>query len=60
MKPQAYDKKKKATPIDKTTADWLCDQCNAQNFAKLLSGVMRIICFRCYLISKIKDSCSSV
>ena len=33
--------------LDRQTADWICDNCNSQNFAKLLSGVLRVKCFKC-------------
>lgn len=44
-------KKKGSEPaekvLDKATSDWLCDNCDAQNFAKLLSGILRLKCFKC-------------
>jgi hypothetical protein len=46
--------KKKNDEVEKTldsdSADWLCDECNAQNFAKLLSGVKRLKCFKCQAV----------
>ena len=36
--------------LDRDSADWLCDECNAQNFAKLLSGVKRLKCFKCQAV----------
>ena len=36
--------------LNRATADWLCDNCNAQNFAKLLSGVERTKCFKCQYV----------
>lgn len=33
--------------LDRETADWLCDACGSQNFAKLLNGQPRVKCFRC-------------
>lgn len=42
------DEVEKALDLD--SADWLCDECNAQNFAKLLSGVKRLKCFKCQAV----------
>ena len=36
--------------LDRATADWLCDNCNGQNFAKLLSGVVRTKCCKCQAV----------
>ena len=36
--------------LDLDSADWLCDECNAQNFAKLLSGAKRLKCFKCQAV----------
>ena len=36
--------------LDRSTADWLCDNCNGQNFAKLLSGVVRTKCCKCQAV----------
>jgi hypothetical protein len=55
MKPEKIEKQiyKKKPPeikekvLDKATSDWLCDNCDAQNFAKLLSGNLRVKCFKC-------------
>jgi hypothetical protein len=47
---QVYKKKKPDVSekvLDKATADWLCDNCDAQNFAKLMSGNLRVKCFKC-------------
>jgi hypothetical protein len=47
---QVYKKKKPDVSekvLDKATSDWLCDNCDAQNFAKLLSGNSRVKCFKC-------------
>lgn len=33
--------------LDEETADWLCESCGSQNFAKLASGIKRIKCFKC-------------
>ena len=44
--------------LDRLTADWMCDNCNAQNFAKLLSGVQRVKCFKCQSVRG--TSCSLV
>jgi hypothetical protein len=33
--------------LDRASADWLCDNCNGHNFARLLSGVLRTKCFKC-------------
>jgi hypothetical protein len=33
--------------LDRQTADWICDNCSSQNFAKLLSGMLRVKCFKC-------------
>ena len=47
---QKYVKQAAPAPevkLDRATADWLCDDCGNQNFAKLLSGVPRLKCFKC-------------
>ena len=44
--------------LDRATADWICDNCNGQNFAKLLSGVVRTKCFKCQTVRS--ASCSLV
>ena len=33
--------------LDEETADWLCESCGSQNFAKLASGIKRVKCFKC-------------
>ena len=33
--------------LDRATADWLCDQCNSQNFAVFANGDPRLKCFKC-------------
>ncbi len=55
-------------PLDEETADWLCDSCGSQNFAKLASGIKRIKCFKCQvakstscvLVASTKSVASSV
>lgn len=44
--------------IDRATADWLCVQCNTQNFATLANGVPRTKCFKCQ--SPKSDTCELV
>jgi hypothetical protein len=44
--------------LNRDTADWLCDSCGNQNFAKLASGVQRARCFRCQTPKS--DSCQQV
>ena len=44
--------------IDRATADWLCVQCNTQNFATLANGVSRTKCFKCQFPKS--DTCELV
>ena len=47
QKKKSNVEKEKESVLDKATSDWICDECNAQNFAKLLSGLLRLKCFKC-------------
>ena len=47
QKKKSNAEKEKDSVLDKATSDWICDECNAQNFAKLLSGLLRLKCFKC-------------
>ena len=47
QKKKSNVEKEKESVLDKSTSDWICDECNAQNFDKLLSGLIRLKCFKC-------------
>ena len=40
--------------LDPEVADWLCDSCGNQNYAKLASGLPRLKCFKCQTLKSNK------